>query len=87
MKHYEYKTQGGVCSTALSFDIDDEQKLHNVRFRGGCLGNLKAIGKLVEGQNAESIMNLLKGNTCRTETSCADQLAIAIGQALNKPSL
>ncbi|MBQ3790826.1 MAG: TSCPD domain-containing protein, partial [Lachnospiraceae bacterium] len=50
---------------------------------GGCNGNLKAIGKLVEGADAGQIMELLKGNLCGNRgTSCADQLSKAIAQAL-----
>ena len=39
----------GVCSKKIDFEIDDDGKVHNVVFTGGCPGNLKAIGKLVEG--------------------------------------
>ena len=54
-----------------------------MRFVGGCDGNLKAIGKLVEGADAKQIAELLRGNDCGGRgTSCADQLARAIDQAL-----
>ena len=46
----EYKTRG-TCSTKISFDIVDG-KVHNVKFTGGCNGNLKGIGALVEGMDA-----------------------------------
>ena len=73
----------GTCSTQINFDVDDEHRVHNVVFTGGCNGNLKAIGKLVEGQKAEDVIKLLKGNTCSFKpTSCADQLARALEQAL-----
>ena len=79
---YSYKTKG-TCSSAISFDIDEEGKLKNVVFTGGCNGNLKAIGKLVEGKDAKTIAETLRGNTCGPRsTSCADQLANAIDQAL-----
>ncbi len=72
----------GVCSQLIDFEIDGEGRLRNVAFTGGCHGNLKAIGKLVEGQDAAEIAALLKGNTCgRRPTSCADQLACAIEEA------
>jgi uncharacterized protein (TIGR03905 family) len=55
-----------------------------VQFICGCEGNLKAISKLVEGQDAKAIMHLLQGNDCRGRgTSCADQLAHAIKDALH----
>lgn len=84
MKNFVYTPQR-VCSKQIIFDIDDENKLHNVKFFGGCPGNLLAIGKLVEGHNAQEIAELLKGNDCGGRgTSCADQLAIAIEGALKK---
>ena len=78
---YTYKTQG-TCSTAINFDLTDG-KVHDVSFVRGCDGNLKAIGKLVEGHDAEEIIGILKGNTCGFKsTSCGDQLAKALEQAL-----
>ncbi len=78
---YEFKTRG-VCSTKINFDIDDAKKIHNVKFTGGCDGNLKAIGILVEGMTADEIESKLKGNLCGYKnTSCADQLAIAVREA------
>ena len=75
--HYRYKTQN-VCSSEINFDLEDN-KLHNVVFTGGCNGNLKAIGKLVEGKDAGEVADILRGNTCGMKgTSCADQLAKAI---------
>ena len=72
----------GVCSQLIHFDLQDG-KLHNVRFSGGCDGNLKAIGRLLEDADAQHAANILRGNTCGfNKTSCADQLAIAIEQAL-----
>ncbi len=79
---YEYKTKG-VCSRQIHFDIDDDGIVHNVSFMGGCNGNLKAIGKLVEGMKAEKVIKILEGNTCGSRsTSCADQLAQALKENL-----
>lgn len=79
--NYSYKTKG-TCSVKIDFEIEDG-KLHNVRFTGGCNGNLKAIGMLVEGKEASEIADLLEGNTCGFKpTSCADQLSKAIKEAL-----
>ena len=78
--HYRYKTKN-VCSGEINFDLE-EGKLHNVVFTGGCNGNLKAIGKLVEGMDADQVIALLKGNTCGPNfTSCADQLTKAVEAA------
>lgn len=64
----------------IDFDIDGG-KLYNVQFLGGCNGNLKAIGKLVEGKDAKEVASILRGNTCGMKgTSCADQLAKAIDE-------
>ena len=84
VKNYSYIPQG-VCSHKIDFALDEQGRLHNVKFTGGCPGNLLAIGKLVEGADAKSIASLLRGNDCgRRGTSCADQLAIAIGAALQE---
>lgn len=82
MNHYDHKTKG-TCSVYIHFDIDDEKKIRNVSFDGGCNGNLKAISKLVEGMDASKVRDILSGNTCGMRgTSCADQLAIGIEEAL-----
>ena len=73
----------GVCSTLIEYELDDEKKIHNLKFTGGCNGNLKAIGRLVEGQDAKEAADILRGNLCGFKgTSCADQLSKAIDEAL-----
>lgn len=80
---FTYKTKG-VCASEISFELDGET-VKNVSFVGGCNGNLKAISKLVEGMNANDVKQKLIGNTCGFKnTSCADQLAIAVEQALKQ---
>ncbi|MCR5756552.1 MAG: TIGR03905 family TSCPD domain-containing protein [Selenomonas sp.] len=82
MKNFSFQPQG-VCSREISFSIDDDGKLHNVHFLGGCPGNLQAIGKLVEGADAADIAHILKGNDCGGRgTSCADQLSQALAAAM-----
>ena len=77
---YIYSTNG-VCSREIEFEINGNV-ITNVKFYGGCNGNLKAIAKLVEGMTVEQIEEKLKGNTCGfRNTSCADQLAIAVRKA------
>lgn len=81
MENFDY-TPKGVCARKISFSIDGD-KLHNVRFEGGCNGNLAAIGKLVEGMEAKKAVELLKGNDCSGRgTSCADQLTKAIENSM-----
>lgn len=78
---YHYTT-AGTCSRAIDFEIVDG-KLHNVCFQGGCNGNLKGIGLLVEGADAADVARCLAGNSCGVKTtSCPDQLAKAITEAL-----
>ena len=78
---YTYKTQG-TCSRQIDFEIEDG-KLHNVRFMGGCHGNLQGVGKLVEGMDAAEVVERLEGIRCGFKsTSCPDQLAQAIKQAM-----
>lgn len=78
--HCEYRTQG-TCATVINFDIEDNV-VTNVKFTKGCNGNLKAIGRLVEGMTADEINEKLAGNICGfKKTSCADQLAKAVMQA------
>lgn len=80
--HHTFKTQG-TCSSKIEFDLTDG-RVHHVVFTNGCNGNLKAIGKLVEGMEAEQLISTLSGNTCgNNSTSCADQLAKAVAQARN----
>ena len=81
---YKYQTHG-TCSRTILFELDEAKVLHNVRFIGGCNGNLKSIGKLVEGRPAEEVMNLLSGVTCGSNpTSCGDQFAHALAEALHQ---
>lgn len=82
MNTFEF-TPTGVCAQKIYFGIDDEGKLHDVRFLRGCNGNLKAIGLLVEGKDASEVASLLEGNECGVRgTSCADQFSKAIKKAL-----
>ena len=81
--HHTYRPRN-VCSTKIDFDLEDG-KIRNLSFVGGCNGNLKAISRLVEGQDAAKVASILRGNTCGpNDTSCADQLSRAIEQALSE---
>ena len=80
MKQITYTTEG-VCSKQIIFELDEEGKIHNLKFIGGCPGNLCAISKLLEGADAATAAKILEGNTCGPRsTSCADQLSKAIKQ-------
>lgn len=79
---YSYTTKG-TCSREILFEIEDG-KVRNVTYIGGCNGNLKGIGALVEGMDAQEVITRLEGTTCGMKaTSCPDQLAQALKAALN----
>jgi len=83
VKKFSFKTEG-VCTKQIDFSIEDE-KLHDVKFHGGCPGNTAAISKLLEGYDAKEAVKILKGNICgHKRTSCADQLAIAVEKCLSR---
>ena len=80
MTKHEYKTNG-TCSRKIIFELDDEGKVHNVVFEGGCHGNLQGIGKLVEGMDAAEVIKRVEGIKCGfKQTSCPDQVAVALMQ-------
>jgi uncharacterized protein (TIGR03905 family) len=74
---FTYSTKG-TCSRQILFDVDAENKMRNVRFIGGCGGNLQGIARLVEGQDINEIATKLAGIRCKGNTSCPDQLSKAI---------
>ena len=72
-----YRTKG-TCSQTIDFDIEDG-KVKNVKFMGGCNGNLQGIAKLVEGMTPEEVIAKLEGIKCGFKnTSCPAQLAEAL---------
>ncbi len=78
---FTYTTKG-TCSREILFEVEDG-KLKNVQFIGGCNGNLKGICSLVEGMDVQEVISRLEGTTCGPKnTSCPDQLATALKQAL-----
>ena len=83
MKNFSYMTQG-TCARQITFSLEDG-KLHDVHFVGGCPGMTLALSKLLEDTVAARAVKLLIGKPgCDRCTSCADQLAIAVEQALKQ---
>ncbi len=79
--HFEF-TPRGVCSSRIVMDIDDG-RITDMHFVGGCSGNTQGISALVRGMRVEDVIARLRGVRCgRKETSCPDQLAIALEAAL-----
>ncbi|MDE6659124.1 MAG: TIGR03905 family TSCPD domain-containing protein [Eubacterium sp.] len=75
---YTYKTFG-TCAQQIEFEIDENEIITNVKFLGGCNGNLQGISKLVEGQKIDDVISKLEGIKCGFKsTSCPDQLAKAL---------
>lgn len=84
MKNFSYTTSG-TCSKQINFSLDSNNIIHNVEFIGGCNGNLQGISSLIEGQNAQIIIDKCQGIHCGMKsTSCPDQLAEALKQAIHK---
>ena len=81
MKTYTY-TPRGVCSRKIEITLEDEI-IREVRFSGGCSGNTQGVAALVVGMNAKDAIQRLAGIRCGFKnTSCPDQLAIALEKAL-----
>ncbi len=80
---YTYHTKG-TCSTLIELELEGNV-VHNVKFTGGCNGNLQAIPKLVEGMTVDEVEARIKGIKCGFKnTSCGDQLAKACREALEQ---
>ena len=72
-----YKTKG-TCSTAIELEVE-EDVVKDVRFTGGCNGNLKGVSTLVKGMKVDDVISKLQGIKCGFKnTSCPDQLAQAL---------
>lgn len=75
-----YKTNG-VCAREINFRVE-EGAIKDVSFVGGCKGNLEAISRLIDGMPVEEVISKFKGNLCRNQTSCTDQLAKALEEVI-----
>lgn len=78
VRHITAEPSQLVCSQQIDFDIVDG-KLHNVKYIRGCEGNLRAIGRLLEGLEPQKAVDILTGVDCHGRgTSCSDQLTRVI---------
>lgn len=78
-------TPRGVCSRQITIELSDDGIIENVRFMGGCNGNTQGVAALVKGMNAKEAIARMKGIDCNGRgTSCPDQLAKALTEALEK---
>lgn len=75
----------GVCSRQMNIELDANGKIVDCEIVGGCAGNTTGVCTLVKGMDAEEAVKKLKGIDCRGRgTSCPDQLATALEEALEK---
>ena len=80
-KTLDYKTHG-TCSRMIHVEIEDGI-VRDVKFTGGCNGNTQGISRLVKGMKVEDVIARLENVDCGGRgTSCPDQLAKALKQAL-----
>ena len=81
--HITYRPKG-VCSQLMEVDVEDGVIL-KVEVVGGCSGNLQGISKLLVGMSAEEAISRLQGIRCGFKnTSCPDQLSIALKKCIEK---
>ena len=79
----EYTTKG-TCSRKILFEVVDG-KVTNTKFTMGCMGNTQGVARLVEGMDVNEAISRMKGIDCNGRgTSCPDQLAKALEQAIQK---
>lgn len=81
---YSYKTDRQVCSSRIDVEIEDGI-LVCAKIVDGCMGNTQGVCRLAEGRPAQEVVELLSGIRCGfKKTSCPDQLAKAITEALQQ---
>ena len=81
--HYEYNTKG-TCSRQIKITLADDNTIESAEFVGGCHGNTQGVAALVTGMKVEDAIERLKGIKCGFKnTSCPDQLAIALSKMNN----
>ena len=73
----------GTCSSRIDLTVDENHIIQDVRFTGGCNGNLQGVSRLVTGMKAEDAIEKLEGIRCGFKpTSCPDQLSKALKEAI-----
>jgi uncharacterized protein (TIGR03905 family) len=86
-RSFEYKPDNRAHITNISFDVKlDDKTVHNIEFTGGCDGSTHGVASVAEGKEADFIIERLKGLQCnliKSGSSCPDQFANAVEQAMN----
>ncbi|MBQ2528278.1 MAG: TIGR03905 family TSCPD domain-containing protein [Spirochaetales bacterium] len=84
MRTIEYRPSG-ICAVHITIVLDDEDRVQDLSFLGGCDGNHKGLNALIKGMKADEAIERLSGITCGPRsTSCPDQAARALKQALGR---
>ncbi|MBQ7645293.1 MAG: TIGR03905 family TSCPD domain-containing protein [Spirochaetales bacterium] len=84
MRTIEYRPSG-ICAVHITIVLDDEDRVQDLSFLGGCDGNHKGLRALVKGMKADEAIQRLSGITCGPRsTSCPDQVACALKQAFGR---
>lgn len=82
--HYKPK---GVCSQQIDVVLEGDV-IQSVKFIGGCSGNTQGVAALARGMRVQDYLARCKGIKCgRKDTSCPDQLAHALEEALESGSV
>lgn len=78
-------TNRGVCSRKTVIDLSEDGIINDISIVGGCNGNTNGLAKLLKGMKAADAIEKIKGIDCNGRgTSCPDQVAKALEDALNK---
>ncbi|MBR0600293.1 TIGR03905 family TSCPD domain-containing protein [Sinanaerobacter chloroacetimidivorans] len=82
MKNIKFRP-AGVCCREMNFVLNDDNKIVNVEFIGGCPGNTLGIRSLAIGLDAKEIADKLENVSCGgRSTSCPAQFSMALREAL-----
>ena len=83
-KSFSYPNKG-TCSKETHIVLNDDHTIESIEVIGGCNGNLKGICSIVRGMKAEQVIERFEGVKCGfRNTSCPDQIAITLEEALQK---
>ena len=78
-------TNRGVCSRKTVVELDDAGIIKDIKIIGGCSGNTQGIMSLLKGMHAKDAIEKMNGIDCNGRgTSCPDQVAKALTEALEK---
>ncbi|MDD2430050.1 MAG: TSCPD domain-containing protein [Eubacteriales bacterium] len=86
VRSFEYTPDNRAHITQLTFDVKtDDMTVHNIQFTGGCNGSSQGVAVMAEGKETDFVVSRLKGLQCnliKSGSSCPDQLANAVEQAV-----